>query len=47
VTRFAGKMNAPHGRIHLCGDATALTSRGMEAALESAERAALEIIATA
>ncbi len=44
VTRFAGKMNAPHGRIHLCGDATALSSRGMEAALESAERAALEIL---
>ncbi len=44
VTRFAGKMNAPHGRINLCGDATALSSRGMEAALESAERAALEIL---
>jgi monoamine oxidase len=43
VTRFAGKMNAPHGRIHLCGDATALSARGMEGALESAERAAVEI----
>jgi monoamine oxidase len=46
VTRFAGKMNAPHGRIHICGDATAVTSRGMEAALESAERAAIEILTT-
>ena len=43
VTRFAGKMNKPHGRIHLCGDATALLNRGMEAALESSERVALEI----
>lgn len=45
VTRFAGKMHAPHGRIHFCGDATALASRGMEAALESAERVVIEILA--
>jgi len=44
VTQFAGKMNAPHERIHLCGDATGLSNRGMEAALESAERVALEIL---
>ena len=44
VTRFAGHMNAPHGRIHICGDATALANRGMEAALESAERVAIEIL---
>ena len=43
VTRFAGHMNAPHGRIHLCGDATAVSNRGMEAALESSERVAIEI----
>jgi monoamine oxidase len=43
VTRFAGHMNAPHGRIHLCGDATALSNRGMEGALESSERVAIEI----
>jgi monoamine oxidase len=43
VTRFAGDMNAPHGRIHLCGDATALSNRGMEGALESSERVAIEI----
>ena len=43
VNPFAGKMNAPHERIHLCGDATALSARGMEGALESAERAAVEI----
>ncbi len=44
VTRFAGKMNAPHGRIHLCGDATALSNRGMEGALESSERVTIEIL---
>ena len=44
VTQFAGKMNAPHGRIHICGDATGLSARGMEAALESAERVAVEIL---
>lgn len=44
VTQFAGKMNVPHGRIHICGDATGLSSRGMEAALESAERVAVEIL---
>jgi len=44
VTAFMGKMNTAHGRIHLCGDHTALSSRGMEAALESAERVALEIL---
>jgi monoamine oxidase len=44
VTRFAGHMNAPHGRIHLCGDATGLANRGMEAALESAERVTIEIL---
>lgn len=45
VGEFPGKMSAPHGRIHFCGDATALSSRGMEAALESAERVALEVLA--
>ena len=44
VNQFAGVMNEPHERIHLCGDATALSARGMEGALESAERAAVEIL---
>jgi monoamine oxidase len=34
-----------HGAIHFCGEHTALANRGMEGALESGERAALEIIA--
>jgi len=45
VTRFAEKMGAPHHRIHICGDATGLAARGMEAAMESAERAAVEVLA--
>jgi len=44
VNQFAGRMNAPHGRIHICGDATGLSARGMEAAMESAERVAVEIL---
>ena len=44
VTRFAGYMNEPHGRIHLCGDTTAISNRGMEGALESSERATIEIL---
>jgi monoamine oxidase len=33
------------GRLHFCGEHTSLVVRGMEGALESAERAALEILA--
>lgn len=36
---------AAHGRVHFCGEHTAISSRGMEGALESGERVALEIIA--
>jgi monoamine oxidase len=44
VSRFAGAMAAPHGRIHFCGEHTALANRGMEAAMESGERAAIEVL---
>jgi monoamine oxidase len=37
-------MAAPHGRIHFCGEHTALANRGMEAAMESGERAAIEVL---
>lgn len=37
IRAFARGMNAPHGRIHFCGEHLALSSRGMEGALESAE----------
>lgn len=38
------KMSAPSGRIHFAGEHTALVNRGMEGAMESGERAALEIL---
>ena len=43
-TRAVPALLAPHGRIHFCGEHTALTNRGMEGAMESGERAALEIL---
>lgn len=42
VTRFLPAMFAPHGRVHFCGEQTALANRGMEGAMESGERAAIE-----
>lgn len=44
VTRFGHEMRLPHGRIHFAGDGTAVLNRGAEAAFESAERAALEVL---
>ncbi|MEZ5498988.1 MAG: NAD(P)/FAD-dependent oxidoreductase [Steroidobacteraceae bacterium] len=34
----------PHGRMHFCGEHTATANRGMEAAMESGERAAMELV---
>ena len=45
VTRFAGIIGQPHGRISFAGEHTAMLNRGMEGAMESGERAALEILA--
>ena len=45
VTRYAPVMGSPHERIHFCGEHLALASRGMEAAMESGERASIEILA--
>ena len=36
-------MAEPHGRIHFCGEHTGTMNRGMEAAMESAERVVLEV----
>ena len=36
-------MAQPHGRIHFCGEHTATMNRGMEGAMESAERVVLEV----
>jgi monoamine oxidase len=44
VSEFARTMAAPHGRLFFCGEHTALGSRGMEAAMESAERVSLEVL---
>jgi monoamine oxidase len=44
VTRFLPAMSKPHGRVHFCGEQTALANRGMEGAMESGERAALEVL---
>lgn len=44
VKKFANHMRKPHGRIHFCGEHTAIMERGMEGAFESGERAALDII---
>jgi monoamine oxidase len=44
VTRYAANLGAAHGRLHFCGEHLALESRGMEGAMESGERAALEVL---
>lgn len=44
VTRFAAAMIKPHHRLHLAGEHTRRLDFGMEAALESGERAAVEIM---
>lgn len=43
VTRLLEPLTQPFGRLHLCGEHTALANRGMEGAMESGERVALEI----
>lgn len=45
IRRFQGKMAQPWQRIHFAGEHTAISSSGMEAALESAERVANELLA--
>jgi len=44
ITRFGDAIISTHGHVHFCGEHTALANRGMEAALESAERAAIEVM---
>ncbi len=44
VTRFGRIVRQPWKRLHFAGDGTAIMNRGAEAALESGERAALEIL---
>lgn len=44
VARLGNEMSLPHGRIHFCGEHTAVGGRGIEGALESSERVAIEIL---
>lgn len=44
VTAFANEMIVPHGRLHFAGEHTRRLDFGMEAAMESGERAAFEIL---
>jgi monoamine oxidase len=46
VTRFAAVLGRAHGRLHFCGEHLSASSRGMEGAMESAEEAAAEILAS-
>jgi monoamine oxidase len=47
VQRYLAPLTAAEGRLHFAGEHTGTLERGIEAALESGERAALEILATA
>lgn len=44
VGKYAKNMRDRHGRIHFCGEHTAVMERGMEGAFESGERAALDVL---
>ena len=43
VTGLMNDIANPHGRLHFCGEHTARSNRGMEGAMESGERVALEV----
>jgi monoamine oxidase len=45
--QFLPELARAEGRLHFCGEHTALSNRGMEGAMESGERAALEILTPA
>lgn len=44
IGAFANEMARPAGRLHFCGEHTATSARGLEGALESADRVALEVL---
>ncbi len=44
VNAFGRSVNVAEGRLHFCGEHTARANRGMEGALETGERVALEVI---
>lgn len=44
ITAFANEIGKPLGRIHFAGEHTSEVARGMEGAMESGQRAALEVL---
>lgn len=46
IEKYLLDVGKPEGRIHFCGEHTALSNRGMEGAMESGERAAFEVLDT-
>lgn len=44
IAKFGSVLGARHGRLHFAGDHTAVLMTGMEGAMESGERAALEVL---
>jgi monoamine oxidase len=44
IARYRMNIADPHGRLHFAGEHTAVLMSGMEGAMESGERAALEIL---
>lgn len=44
IAAFANEIGKTTGMVHFCGEHTAATARGMEGAMESGERAALDIL---
>ncbi len=44
IAKYGTVLNQPHQRLHFAGEHTAVTSAGMEGAMESGERAALEVL---
>ena len=44
VSGFFHDLAKPHGRVHFCGEHTAVANRGMEGAMESGERVAMEVL---
>ncbi len=44
VSAFVHEMAKPHRQLYFCGEHTSVGSRGMEGAMESAERVALEVL---
>jgi len=44
IAGFANAVAQPNGRVHFCGEHTAVSNRGMEGAMESGERVALEVL---